>query len=189
MMKKLFVFCLAWLSVASFTTAAREVADTQVAESLQLDGTPELVLNGAGVRTKFFMDLYVGGLYLPSKTKSVTEVLEADYAAINLTILSGLITSEKMEDAIREGFNDATHGNTEPIAAEIEQFIGLFKDEIKVGDQFLLLFSKKDGVSAFKNQQLQATVGNDTFRIALMNIWLGDEPAQNSLKKAMLAAK
>lgn len=189
MMKKLFVFCLAWLSVASFQTSAIEVADIQVADTMQLEGVPALVLNGAGVRTKFFMDLYVGGLYLPGKTKSVTEVLEADYAAINLTILSGLITSEKMEDAIREGFDDATHGNTEPIAAEIEQFIGLFKDEIKVGDQFLLLFSKKEGVSAFKNQQLQATVGNDAFRVALMNIWLGDEPAQNSLKKAMLSAK
>ncbi|KFZ36554.1 chalcone isomerase [Shewanella mangrovi] len=173
----------------SFSALAREVADTDVAEHLQLDGMPALALNGAGVRSKFFMDLYVGSLYISDKTSSVEQVLNAPYAAINLTILSGLITSEKMEDAIREGFDDATKGNIQPISSEIEQFISLFKAEIKVGDQFLLVFAKDKGVTAYKNGALQATVGNEQFRTALLKIWLGDKPAQKSLKKAMLAAK
>ncbi|QSX32751.1 chalcone isomerase family protein [Shewanella avicenniae] len=188
-MKKLVVFAVFCLSMFSFTSSARELADTQVVENLTLEGLPNLVLNGAGVRSKFFMDLYVGGLYLPGKTKSLTEVFEADYAAINLTIISGMITSEKMESAIREGFEDATHGNEAPIHDEIEQFIGLFKAEIKVGDQFLLVFAKDKGVTAYKNGEPQATVGNEQFRTALLNIWLGDKPAQKSLKKAMLSAE
>lgn len=149
-MNKLLTWTALLCSLLSFNSFAREVADIDVPETLQVEGAPALVLNGAGVRSKFFMDLYVGGLYLPGKTKSEIEVKEADYAAIKLTIVSGLISSEKMEDAIREGFDDATHDNIGPIKNEIEQFIGLFQDEIKVGDEFLLLFSKKTGFQLTK---------------------------------------
>ena len=33
-----------------------------------VSGDTELVLNGAGIRSKFFIKIYVGGLYLPKKT-------------------------------------------------------------------------------------------------------------------------
>ncbi|MGS0730103.1 chalcone isomerase family protein, partial [Shewanella sp. 0m-11] len=42
------------------------------------------------------------------------------------------------------------------------------------------------GVTAYKNGQAQATIAGEDFRQALLKIWLGKEPAQNSLKEAML---
>ena len=63
-------------------------------------------------------------------------------------------------------------------------FGGLVK--IVDGDQFTLLASKASGVTAFKNGEAQATITSEPFRQALLKIWLGDEPAQNSLKEAML---
>ena len=54
--------------------AAREVAGVKLDEQVQLGGTP-LVLNGAGVRSKFFVKVYVGALYLSKPSKSVAEIL------------------------------------------------------------------------------------------------------------------
>ena len=164
---------------------AKEVSGVQLEDSVTLN-EQTLVLNGAGVRSKFFIDLYVGSLYVPNIIDNTAAVLSADNTAVRLNITSSMITAEKMADAINEGFDDATDGNTAPIQNQIDQFMGLFSDEIIEGDQFTLLASKELGVTAFKNGTAQATITSEPFRQALLKIWLGDEPAQKSLKKAML---
>lgn len=171
--------------LTSQSATAVEVADVTVKETISpLEQT--LTLNGAGTRSKFFMDLYVGSLYLAAPQQQTDEVLKAPQATIRLNIISGMITAEKMQDAITDGFDAATQGNTQEIAPQIAEFMALFSDEIKEGDQFTLATSKAAGVSAFKNNKLQATIEGEAFRQALLNIWLGDDPAQTSLKEAML---
>ena len=169
----------------SVSASAREISGVEVPETLSID-SQQLQLNGAGVRSKFFMDLYVGGLYLPEKATTTTTVLSENSAVVSLKILSGLITSEKMRNAIEEGFDDATEGKTQPIAEEIKHFTALFEDEIKVGDEFLLVTNKQHGVTAYKNGVAKDTIAGEDFREALLKIWLGDDPAQKSLKKEML---
>ena len=73
-------------------------------ESLQT-GQTQLMLNGAGIRTKFFFDIYVGGLYLKEKSQDATAIIEANEPmAIRLHILSSKATSKKMEKA--DNFGD-----------------------------------------------------------------------------------
>ncbi|MCL1073999.1 chalcone isomerase family protein [Shewanella dokdonensis] len=182
-MKFISLSCL--LLLLSLSVSAREVSGVDVPETLSLTQSP-LQLNGAGVRSKFFMDLYVGSLYLPTPASTTAEVLNEATAVVSLKILSGLITSEKMRNAIKEGFDDATDGQTQPIAADIQHFTELFADEIKVGDEFLLVADKQHGVTAYKNGVAKDTITGEAFREALLNIWLGDEPAQKSLKREML---
>ncbi|WOT06209.1 chalcone isomerase family protein [Shewanella youngdeokensis] len=167
------------------TIQAKDVAGVMLEDSLTLN-QQTLVLNGAGVRSKFFLDLYVGSLYVPTRLDNTAAVIAADNVAVKLNITSGMITAEKMINAINEGFDDATDGNTAAIQTQIDQFMALFSDEIIDGDQFTLLASKAAGVTAFKNGVAQATISGEDFRQALLNIWLGEEPAQKSLKKAML---
>ncbi|NOX76798.1 MAG: chalcone isomerase, partial [Gammaproteobacteria bacterium] len=47
---------------------ALEVAKVNIPEQIKLADTT-LTLNGAGIRSKFFFDIYVGALYLPQKTR------------------------------------------------------------------------------------------------------------------------
>src|SRR5690606_29276961 len=78
---------------------AKVISGIEVADTIMLENQ-SLPLNGAGVRSKFFMDLYVGSLYVPSQLSSTVAVLEAPVAAIRLNITSDMITAEKMRDAI-----------------------------------------------------------------------------------------
>jgi hypothetical protein len=181
------------LSVLSLTAAlmlspvvhAKSISGVELDESLNI-AEQALTLNGAGVRSKFFMDLYVGSLYLPSHQSALAEIIAQPVAVIRLNITSGMITSDKMIDAINEGFDGATDGKPEQLKAEIDQFMALFSAEIKKGDQFTFVLTKDQGVVSFKNQQQQGEIAGESFRQALIKIWLGDEPAQKSLKKAML---
>ncbi|WP_350431346.1 chalcone isomerase family protein [Shewanella sp. H8] len=164
---------------------ASTIADVDVAEQMTAAEQP-LVLNGAGVRSKFFMDLYVGSLYLPKKVQTLDDVLAQPIAVIQLTITSGMISSNKMRNGITEGFDSATDNDTHFIAKDIEHFTQLFADEIVEGDQFTFVTQKGKGVTSIKNGQVQGEIVGEAFRQALLKIWLGEGAAQQSLREAML---
>jgi len=186
MLRRQFVaVVLAVLMMATLGYGA-EIGGINMPESLET-GQTKLLLNGVGVREKFFMDLYVGGLYLKEKSQDAKAIIEADEPmAIRLHIISSMITSKKMEKATREGFENATGGNIEAIKAQIEEFISVFKEEIKEGDIYDLIYVPGKGVQVSKNNQSRSIIKGFPFKKAMFGIWLSDKPAQKNLKKAML---
>lgn len=186
MFKKQFAAILLTMLMLVAQGNAEEIGGINMPESLKT-GQSTLMLNGAGVREKFFLDLYVGGLYLKEKSADPGAIIEADEPmAIRLHIISSMITSKKMEKATREGFENATGGNIEPIKVQIEEFISVFKEEIREGDIYDLIYVPGKGVEVSKNNDHRSTIKGLPFKKALFGIWLSDKPAQKSLKKAML---
>ncbi len=145
-------------------------------------GNNTLVLNGGGVRVKFFMDIYVAGLYVTTKGTNGDAIAKANEpSAVKIHIVSGMATSDRMKDAIAEGFKKSTGGNTAALQARIDKFVKLFSLEpIVKGDVF-------DNVS--KNGKLLDTIDGLDFKTALWGIWLGGDPADKNLKAGMLGGK
>ena len=186
MFRKYVIPLVLTLVIMSPVSNAKEIEGITLPESLEV-GKSKLVLNGAGVRSKFFMDLYLGGLYLQNKSNNPKEIIEGDAPmAIILHIISSLITSKKMENATREGFENATKGNTEPIRSQIEEFISVFKEKIEENDIFELIYLPGKGLEVCKNGEFKCRIDGLAFKQALFGIWLGDKPAQESLKEEML---
>ena len=131
--------------------------------------------------------MYVGALYLAEHNSSPDEIIEEDKPmAISLHITSSLITSERMEEATREGFHNSTGGNTAPVADAIEKFISVFKEKISENDVYELVYLPGQGVEVSKNSSPKVTIKGMEFKKALFGIWLSDKPAQKSLKQEML---
>lgn len=187
-MKQITTFILA--ALVSTHLFATEVGGIDMPETLKSNDTA-LNLNGAGVREKFFMDLYVGGLYLKNKTQNANDIVNADEdMALRLHIISGLITSEKMLEATKEGFDNSLAGKKDnAIQAKIDTFLATFKEEIKEGDVFEMVYVPKEGVKVYKNTELANTIDGIEFKQALFGIWLSENPAQESLKEEMLGSK
>ncbi|MCG7200010.1 chalcone isomerase family protein [Marinobacter pelagius] len=176
-------------AMLSAPAAALTVEGVDVPETYQAMGT-ELKLNGAGTRSKWFMDLYVGGLYVPESISDGEAVINADEPqAITLHIISGMITSERMTEATLEGFKASTDGNMAPVQDDIDQFMAVFQEEIKEGDVFDLVYLPGEGVRVLKNGEVRDTVGDLAFKKALFGIWLSDKPAQENLKERMLGQR
>lgn len=169
----------------SAATAA-EIGGVRMPDTMKA-GETSLRLNGGGVRSRMMIELYVGGLYVASKTDNDQRIVNADEPmAIRLQILSSMITSERMEESTREGFKNSMGGDTAPLQKQIDQFIGVFKEEIKVGDVYDLVYLPGKGVEVRKNGNLKSTTEGLAFKKALFGIWLGEKPAQKSLKAEML---
>ena len=146
----------------------------------------ELQLNGAGVRTKYFLKLYVGSLYLPEKTKDGNAiVMSKEPMSIKLNIISKMITAEKLKQALKEGFETVEPAKLKRIEKEVEEFNGVFTDEIQLGD--IYSFDAENGVVVVsRNGKHLITIDNQEFKEALFGIWLGDKAVDKDLKKGML---
>lgn len=183
-MKKTFFLLLAVLSLE--LSAQTTVGGVTLPETVQFENET-LTFNGAGVREKFWMDMYAGALYLENKKSDENAILSAEEPmAIKLHILSKMITSQRMIDAVNEGFESATNGNTASISSEIDQFIGYFKEEITKGDVFDLVYLPAKGVVIYKNKSEKGTIEGKEFKKALFGIWLSNKPADDGLKNDML---
>lgn len=184
-MKKI-ILGLSLAILTQFSFAQEEISGVTPPKSIEVSGQ-QLMFNGAGLREKLFLDLYVGGLYLTNKSNDGKTVINADESmAITLDIVSGLITSEKMIDAVDDGFESSTGGNTAPLESQINTFKDAFKDEIVKGDHFVIAYIKGTGVEIHKNGKKIKSISGLDFKKALFGIWLGDEPADEDLMEGML---
>jgi len=177
--------------ILSFNAFSLDVGGIDMPETIRSTDNTELQLNGAGIRAKWFMDLYVGGLYLETKQQDAATILSADKPmAIRLHMVSDLITSEKMTNATIEGFEHATNGETKPFQTEIETFLSSFAEPIKAGDIFDFYYLPGKGITILKNGVFAQTINSDVeFKKALFGIWISDQPAQKSLRKEMLGQR
>lgn len=151
-------------------------------------GDQYLKLNGGGIREKLYMDLYIGALYLLEKSSDASKIINAyEPMAIKMRVVSGMVSKENMEEAIRTGFDKSTKNNTSAISSKIDQLITAgFKDEIEIGDIFDLVYQTGTGVTVYKNNASITTISGFDFKKALFGIWLCDEPADENLKTKML---
>ena len=175
-------FVLMGLSICMSDVSATEKLPSQLEA-----GEHRLILNGSGVRTKTFIDLYVAGLYLTKPNNNSATIIAADEPmALRIQITSGFVSQSSLVNSLEEGFKNSTGGDTREIRQEIQQFRECFKDEIKKGDVFDMVYLPQHGVIVNKNGKLKGTVAGTKFKQALFSIWLSDKPADSVLKQALL---
>ena len=157
--------------------------------NLEVDGS-KLVLNGQGTRKKLFVSLYDLALYLTQSSRDAPAIIAADEpAALQLMVTSSLITPEKMESAIREGF-DRSGEDVAAIRSEIDSFIAVFGG-ISEGDVYEMVYRPGTGTeikrrAGQEEPGMPVTILGLPFRRALLGIWLSDTPVQSSLKEDLL---
>ncbi len=185
-MRKVNFYIAIFFLLLGFVSQAQTKIEGVVLPDTYMAGKDKLVLNGGGVREKFWMDMYVAGLYLTSKSKDAAGIVAANTSmVIKMNIVSSLITSERMTEAVEEGFIKSTGNNTTPFKAKIEQFQKAFSEPIKVGDVFDIVYTAET-ISIYKNNTLKTAIPGLDFKKAVFGIWLGTEPADSDLKKRML---
>ena len=178
------------LALLLHSAMAAEVEGVKLPDQVKVgDAGPELVLNGAGVRTRLFFRVYVGALYLQQKSAAADAVL-ADRGAKRVAMhLLRDLTAEQLFSALNEGLkNNHDPGELaklEPRVKELEGIFGAVK-AVKTGDVILIDYVPGSGTRVVVNGEVKGTIPGEDFNRALLRVWLGEQPADAALKKAML---
>jgi len=163
-----------------------EVGGVTIPDKASVAGT-DLVLNGAGVRTRVVFKVYVGALYLPAKARTLPEVIAKAPRRIQMTLLRNL-TPDQLVDALVDGLK-ANNSDAElaAVKAQQEQMVATMKAFGEVKEKDVVAIDFANGATHIGlNGQSKATIPGDAFNAALTKVWLGEKPAQDDLKKAML---
>ncbi|MGH8649928.1 MAG: chalcone isomerase family protein, partial [Burkholderiales bacterium] len=133
------VFVTIWFLLGGAAQAA-EVEGVKLADKVQVGGS-ELMLNGAGVRTRVFFKVYVGALYLPKKASAPEAALgEAGAKRILMHMLRDL-EAEQLNSAFNDGFKkNHTPGELAKLEPQVKQLEAIFAaaKAVTKGDVVLL---------------------------------------------------
>ncbi len=184
MIRKL-IFLMA-LGMAALPASGADVGGVKLDDKLSLGGQ-ELVLNGAGIRTKVMFKVYVGSLYVPAKANSAAAVYAKAPRRVQLNMLRD-VGADQMIEALVDGLKQANPAaEVTAVKAQTDQLESVMKSIGQLKEGNVLTFDFVDGATKVGlNGAVKGTIPGDAFNRALMNAWLGDNPVQSDLKKAML---
>ena len=170
---------------------AAEVSGIKFADTVKVAGK-ELQLNGLGVRTKFIVKVYAAGLYLQDKKSTVEEVLASEGPRRIQLVMMRDITSDDFGNSFMSGINNNLDSKDKTkIVTQISKFGEMFAllDALKKGDVLDLDWVPGQGTTCYLNGKRIGEVTPDiAFNNAILKIWLGNKPADTSLKPKLLAA-
>lgn len=187
-MKKPQLLLALCILVTSQQITGKEIDGVDVPDTISPQGGSEtLVLNGAGIRKKFFMSIYVGALYLQAKSPDELAITsDTGPATVDMHITYSEISKKKITGGWEDGLKaNIDREQLEALRPRLDQFNKLFK-AVHKGDVIRISYLPDTGTEVRINGEWRGVVeGNDFFR-ALLKVWLGSRPISNSLKKDML---
>lgn len=166
---------------------AAEVAGVRVEDKLKV-GSSELVLNGAGLRSKLFIKVYVGALYVGQTSTTPTAIFDNPGPRRMVLRLLRDLDADSLHSALDEGLkNNHTPAEMADMKVQADQLAGIMKSigKVREGDSIAIDFSA-EGVVVSQNGESRGKVAGAGFAKALLKVWLGDKPADAALKKSLL---
>lgn len=169
----------------SLSVSAREIAGVKISEEIKLPGK-EMVLNGAGMRTKFIFDIYVAAFYSGNSVKKFSDVNTSHPMRMAMHFVYDEVSKEKLVDGWNDGFEDnLSSDQLKRFEKEIKQFNALF-ETVRKGDVINLDYVPEHGTSVTINNNAKGIIEGADFFKAILLIWLGDDPVGDDLKDALL---
>ena len=164
----------------------REIAGVKVPEQVQV-GEKDLTLNGAGLRTKtiFKVKVYVAGLYLEKPTRDASQVIASEtIKRVDLTFLRDL-DRKQIAEAIEEGFERNSKKDLPALKERLDQLCKIIPD-VNKRDAMLITYVPGKGTTITVRAEERGTIEGKDFADALFLVWLGKDPVDHDLRKALL---
>jgi Chalcone isomerase-like len=174
------------LALAVATPAlAKKVGGVEFPDTVEVGGE-KLVLNGAGIRKRFIIKVYAGGLYLPRRMDDADAIVAADAPKrVRMAFLYD-VTSGQIMGAFREGFEKNSPGPAlKDLLAQLDQIAPAIPD-LPEGSEMVVTYVPGQGTTVTAPGGAKATVPGKPFADAMFRNWLGPAPADKDLKAAML---
>jgi len=177
----------AWLLALAFAlpALAATVAGVNMEDSVSVGGQT-LTLNGAGLRKKFFIKVYVGGLYLPAKQSNAATILASDGTRRQVMHFLYSVSKDQMCDAWEEGLEDNTKNAGADVKAAFKTLCS-WMEPIPKGNRLVLTYVPGAGTTVEINGKTKGTLAGKATADAILATWIGPKPGPGEdFKNAVL---
>lgn len=178
-------------ALATLPAAAVEVGGVKLDDSLKVAGK-DLKLNGAGVRTRAVFKVYAMGIYLGKKETSTDGVLGASGPRRISIVMLRDVSGDDFGQAFMTGINaNSDKGEKGKFVNQMVKLGEVFQNVggLKKGDALTVDWVPEKGtVIELNGKSISDPLPDLAFYNAILKIWLGEKPADSSLKPQLLGA-
>jgi hypothetical protein len=164
---------------------ALTVAGVNLDDHITVNGQT-LVLNGAGLRKKLFIKVYVGGLYIGAKNSNPQTITGTDSPRRMVMHFLYSVSKNQMCDAWNEGLEQ----NTKNPSAEVKSGFNTlcsWMEPIPKGNRLVLTYVPGTGTTVEVNGKMKGTLPGKATADAILATWIGPDPAPGQdFKNAVL---
>ncbi len=185
------VFAIVAAALLPLAAPAAEVGGAKLDDRVRLaPDAPELVLNGAGVRTRFFVKVYAAGLYVTDKKTTAADILALGGSKRFAMSMLRDVTAAQLSDALNDGFkannSPADQERYKTQLAELNAIMSALGGA-KKGQVVALDYLPEVGTRVqFDGETKGKPIPGEGFYRGLLRVWLGENPVDADLKKGLL---
>jgi hypothetical protein len=180
---------LSLLLFASSAAWAAELEGVKLPDRVVSAGQ-ELQLNGIGLRRRIIFRVYVAGLYLVEKAQTGEAAITMRGAKRMTLVMLRDVGAEQFGDALLVGLrNNVPEAELAALKPQVDELMARIAQigEAKKGSTIDLDYSPGQGTVMKVNGEAKgAPIQGEAFFRALLRTWVGEKPAQQDLKKALL---
>jgi hypothetical protein len=186
-----FRFWWGLLLLAAVNVQAAEIEGVRLEDRVGIDGQ-NVQLNGIALRIRYiYVKVYVAGLYLPEKVTTARAAIDARGPKRIVLVMLRDATADQFLESIDAGMRaNSSEAELAQVRRQTEDLFAKIRGvgEARTGMRIVLDYAPSlGGTTLFIDgaPQGKPMPGEDFFR-ALLRIWLGENPVQDDLKKALL---
>jgi Chalcone isomerase-like len=176
---------LSLMLLVPMVASAADVAGVKMDDKTTVNGQ-NLVLNGAGLRKKFFIKVYVGGLYLPAKMSNPAAILASDTPRRMVMHFLYGVSKDQMCEAWQEGLDANTPNSSAEVKGGFKTLCSLM-EPIPKGNRLVVTYVPGTGTVVEVNGKVKGTIPGKATADAIVATWIGPKPAMgDDFKNAVL---
>ncbi len=165
-------------------TLAGTLAGVSLPDSATVGGAP-VILNGMGLREKYYIDIYLGALYLTHPTHDGISAINADEPK---RIVMHFIYPRVTKAQIVETFEEQFGANPAAVAVRpnIDMMEGWLPEVVHAGDELAFDYEPGKGTTMRVLGKVAGTIPGAGFMKLVWSVYLGAKPPTAALKNGML---
>jgi hypothetical protein len=168
--------------------SAREIEGFRFDGSARVGGV-DLVLNGVGVRKRFFIPVYVAGLYVPQRSTDPEVLLRQRGPRRMAMRFVREVEAELFMTSLNEGMRK-NYGASQLAAwrPQIETLTTVISTMVlaRRADNITWDFTEEGGRIMQNSVPRVPSIPGEDFYNAVLRVWLGEQPADAELKRGLL---
>jgi hypothetical protein len=182
-MKKLLSLTAVLVLACASAALAADIGGVAVPDTVTVDGKA-LKLNGAGVRKKMIVKVYVAALYVETPSKDAAALISSSQIkSMRLHMLRN-VEGAKVSGAIADGFALNSKAALPKLQPRLDQLAKMIPD-MKDGEEIDMTWVPDKGTQVAVRGTSVGTIEGRDFADALFSVWLGPSPVQDDLKASL----
>lgn len=171
------------LSLLASLAFAGSLAGVTLPDKAEVGGQT-VTLNGMGLREKYFIDVYVGALYMQHPTHDGKAAIAANEPKRIVMHFIYEVPREKLLETFRESVG--AQAEAAAVTAETERLYGWMPEVMKPGEQIVLDYVPGTGTTVKVKGRTMGTIPGETFGRVIWTVYLGPKPPTEAVKAGML---